>query len=31
MMAKVEWAKKREPSPPYAVTVPGPLVEARSW
>lgn len=27
MMAKVEWAKKREPGPPYAVTVPGPLIE----
>ena len=27
MMAKVEWAKRREPGPPYAVTVPGPLIE----
>ena len=27
MMAKVEWAKKREPGPPYAVMVPGPLIE----
>lgn len=27
MMAKVEWAKKREPGPPYAAIVPGPLIE----
>ena len=27
MMAKVEWAKKRHPAPPYAVTVTGPLIE----
>ena len=26
-MAKVEWAKKHKPAPPYAVTVPGPLIE----
>jgi hypothetical protein len=27
MMAKVEWAKKHEPGPPYAATVPGRLIE----
>ncbi len=27
VMAKVEWAKKNVPGPPYAVTMPGPLIE----